>query len=90
MRVVNKLSRALEQLADHEGVISGAKLGDSRLLFADDVLTQLLINATGGTEEAVEKVMTAFGEAVAAFARFAHVATESYLLRHEGALRREP
>jgi hypothetical protein len=83
------VARALREQADHEGATRGTKLRDSRLLFADDVVTQLLINAQGETREAVEKAASDFGHAVAAFARFAHFAIESYLLQHKDALRRE-
>ena len=62
---------------------------DSRLLFADDVVAQLLITAQGGKREAVEKAASYFGHAVAAFARFAHFAIESYLTQHKEALKRE-
>jgi hypothetical protein len=84
------VARALGQLADHEGVVRGTKLRDSRMLFADEVVAQLLMNAQGGTDEAVEKLASDFADAVAAFARFAQFAVESHLLRHQAALHREP
>jgi hypothetical protein len=83
------VAKALREQADHEAEVRGTKLRDSRLLFADDVVAQLLITAQGGNREAVEKAATDFANAVAAFARFAHFAIESYLMQHKDALKRE-
>jgi hypothetical protein len=38
----------------------------------------------------MKKAAVDFGEAVASFARFAHLTLESYFLRHPDALRRGP
>jgi hypothetical protein len=84
------MARALRELVDHEGAIRGTKLGDSRQVFADDVINQLLVNACGGTREAYERACTDFADAIASFGRFAHVAIEAYLLRHRAALRKQP
>jgi hypothetical protein len=83
------VARALRELSDDEGTMRGAKLRDSRQEYADEVVARLIMNASGGSDESMKEAAQAFGQAVAAFGRFAHLALESYFLQRAQALRRE-
>jgi hypothetical protein len=84
----------LVELADEERVLGEAgsrtKIRESRQLYADDVLSALLTNAGGGTEDSYSRSVAATGEAVAAFWRFANAALDAYFFQHRDALTRLP
>lgn len=84
------LARALRELAAAEGAVGGTastKIKDSRQLYADDLASQLVLNAAGGSPESYAEAMATLGQGVAAFADFANHALDAYFMSHHGALR---
>jgi hypothetical protein len=83
------LARALRELASTEGAVGGAastKIKDSRQLYADDIASQLVLNAAGGSLESYREAMAELGEGVATFASFANHALDAYFARHQRTL----
>lgn len=83
------VARALKELADEQGSMGGTgstKIKDSRQFYADEVVATLVLNAAGGSEDSYKEAATSFGEAVAAFGRFANVALDAFFMHHQSAL----
>ena len=75
------LTSALGDLAqDHGemGTYGSKRIRDMRLEFADDVLARMVLNASGGSDEAYARAFSGLAEGVAAFAQFANSALEAY------------
>jgi hypothetical protein len=75
------VSKALGQLTDESttmGAVGSTRMKDMRLNFADDVIVHMVVNATGGTEDAYAAAAKSLGEGVALFARFANHALDAY------------
>lgn len=62
---------------------------DSRQFYADDVAARLVFNASGGSVAAYSEAVGALAEAVAAFARFANAALDTFFMQHHEALQRQ-
>ena len=56
--------------------------------FADEVMARMVMNACGGTDEAVNAAYAMLGEGVAAFMRFANHGQDEFFSRRSEAVTR--
>jgi hypothetical protein len=85
------IARVVRMVADEDGFFGehgkSTKIRDTRQRYADFLVAGLVIEACGAAEDAYEKTMDRFGEAMAAFGLFANAALVAYFWRHRHAIR---
>lgn len=72
----------LQELAPETGQVEGLQqeVGGSRLLFADDVVSRVFVNAIGG-EDQLEDFHRAIRDGITSFMRFTNMALDEWFLR---------